>query len=98
MRAASRRLGTLGNGRVLRTHELVGVGVLAAVLLPGLALTAISPGAWPIPAVAAVGVLLLLVKAALRPASRADERDAVAQEAASGVTQIEAWLSQRHHT
>lgn len=98
MRGAPRRPGRLGTGR-FRPHDLVGLGVLAAVLLPGLALTAISPSAWPIPAIAAVGVLLLLVKATLAPAGRGDDdRDVVAVEAATGVDQIEAWLSQRHHT
>lgn len=98
MRAAARRLGTLRTGRLLRPHELVALGVLTAVLLPGLALTAISTSAWPIPAVAAVGLLLLLAKAMLTPESRGDDGDEVAAEAAAGVMQIETWLSQRHHT
>lgn len=98
MPAAARRPTTFGKAWLLRPHELVGLGVLVCVLLPGLALTAISASAWPIPAIAAVGMFLLLAKAALAPVSRRDERDAVAAEAASGVTQIETWLSQRHHT
>ena len=98
MRGAAGRLVTLGKGRLRRPHDLVVLGVLVAILLPGLALTAISPSAWPIPAVAAVGVLLLLVKATVAPARHGSERDPVAAEAANGVTQIEAWLSQRHHT
>lgn len=98
MRDASRRLATRGKKRLLGPHELVGLGVLISVLLPGLALTAISPTAWPIPAIAAVGVLLLLVRAALAPSSRGESSDPVAAEAATGVTEIESWLSQRHHT
>lgn len=98
MRAASRRRTTPSKGRVLRPHVLVALGVLVAALLPGLALTAISPSAWPIPASAAVGVLVLLAKAALAPSVRGNEADAVATEAAAGITQIEAWLSERHHT
>lgn len=97
MRAAAGRLVTLGK-RDLRPHELVGLGVLVAILLPGLALTAISPSAWPIPAVAAVGVLLLLAKSAVTPAGHVSDRDPVGAEATTGVAQIEAWLSQRHHT
>ena len=98
MRAASRRRTTLSKGRLLRPHGLVALGVLVAALLPGLALTVISSSAWPIPASAAVGVLVLLTKAALTPGGRGNEPDAVATEAAAGITQIEAWLSERHHT
>lgn len=98
MRAASRRLGRSGSRRLLSPAELVGLGVVLAVLLPGLALTAISPSAWPVPAVAAVAALLLLVKVAVAPGRRRERDDAVAAEAATGLSQIETWLSQRNHT
>jgi len=75
--------------------ELVALAVFACALLPGLALTVLSPAAWPIPAVALVGLAVMVLTGLRRARTTAD---AVSAEASQGTTQLEEWLRQRDHT
>jgi hypothetical protein len=85
--------------RTYGTLELVGLAVFALTLLPGLALTALSPQAWPIPAVALVGLLTVGLAGGRRPStSSRDASRRVAAEASTGIAELESWLAQRHHT
>ena len=79
----------------LRPVELVALAVFACALLPGLALTALSPAAWPIPAVALVGLVVMVLTGLRRARTVAD---AVSAEAAAGTAQLEEWLRQRDLT
>lgn len=79
----------------LRPVQLVALGVFALALLPGVALTLLSPAAWPIPVAALVGVVVMVLTGARRARSEDDE---VSVEAASGTEQLEDWLRQRHRT
>lgn len=89
------------HGRRLRDRspmQLAGLGVFALALLPGLALTALSPNAWPIPVVALVGFLTIWVAGGRQgPGERHVDRR-VEAEASSGIAQMERWLAERHHT
>jgi membrane protein implicated in regulation of membrane protease activity len=93
------RLSSARSRREYRPAELVALGGFAFALLPGLALTVLSPGAWPIPVVALVGLLTVLLAGGRRLASSGREQDRrVTAEASSGIAQLESWLAQRHHT
>lgn len=89
---------TLGR-REYRPVELLGLAVFAFALLPGLALTALSPNAWPIPVLALVGLLTVWVAGGRRPDAGGRDRDRlVKEEASSGIARLESWLAERHHT
>lgn len=79
----------------LRPVELLALVVFAFALPSGLALTALSPAAWPIPAVALVGLAVMVLTGVRRARTMAD---AVAAEASAGTAQLEEWLRQRDLT
>lgn len=79
----------------LRPVELLALAVFAFALLSGLALTVLSPAAWPIPAVALVGLAVMVLTGVRRARTTAD---AVSAEASQGTAQLEEWLHQRDHT
>ena len=64
--------------------------VSVSALVPGLALAAVSPGAWPLPLMGLVGVMLVL-----RRAARPGGESTVSSEAARGIAEIEGWLAER---
>ena len=84
---------------VLSGGELVLLLVCASLVPSGVALTVLSPPAWPIPVLALLGALGLLVRGLLaRPAPQPDAPSPVTPEVEAGIAEIEQWLAQRNHS
>lgn len=81
---------------VLGPLERVAAAVVAGLLAAGLALTLMSPSAWPVPAVVVPALLALWVRGTRQAATVHADDCRVAAEAAVGIAQVEAWLAQQN--
>ena len=97
MGAPSRRP-SLGSPSPLRPLEAVAAGVLVGVLLAGLVLMVLSPGAWPVPLLAVAGLAGLAAAVATRLRAGVEADRSLDDEVAAGIAEMERWLAQRHHT